>query len=100
MGEEYVEPTNEELARATREMRREYRLTHREQIAAHAKRYQQTHREAVNAYQRAYREAHPEKVKQWRENAARRWLDKKAEENGKKRKPGQDEPGEAWEVVS
>ena len=70
----------EEVTAALREMQKAYRQTHKEKIAENQRRYQRKHRAQLNAYAKAYRKAHPEKVKQWRENAARRWMEKKAQE--------------------
>lgn len=79
MGTLHTEKTQDEkIIEARRAMQREYRLAHKEQIAARQRRYVEKHRDQLNAYSRAYRAAHPEKVKQWRENAVRRWMEKHA----------------------
>ena len=68
--------TKEEMLAAYRQYRRQYRAAHRDQERAAAARYYQRNRERINAYSKAYQKAHPEKVRQWRENAARRLLEK------------------------
>lgn len=70
--------TQDELKAAYRQIRRQYRAAHRDQERAAAARYYQKNREKINAYSREYQKAHPEKVHQWRENAARRYLERRA----------------------
>lgn len=71
--------TQEEMRAAWRQYHRQYRAAHREQERATAARYYQRNRERINAYSKAYQKAHPEKVRQWRENTARRLLERAAE---------------------
>lgn len=70
--------TKEEMLAAYRQYRRQYRARHRETERAAAARYYQKNRERINAYSREYQRSHPEKVRQWRENAARRLLERAA----------------------